>query len=342
MKKLFFFLLAVGLINAGAAQNVGIGTTTPNSKALVDISSINKGVLLPSMTTSQRLAITTPPNGLLVYDIDKDEFHHYTPGGWEPILNGNYWLRPITNRSRIANTADSVGIGTSAPTQRLDVNGNIRSRSDISADGDASITGNIGAGSMSTSGNLTVGGNGFFAGAITGNDDIIINNSAAILQLRNGSNVNTGFLQLSGNNVRLGTNSGNTTGNLVFRMNGNDRATINAAGDVDIDGKITRNAITGSANLLPLCFGTRLLSGTIVGSGNFTITNTSVGVYNITCSGIGSSSVAIVTPDHDGGVFNHTVTSHILPFGAGIEVLVYNASNTLSQGAFNFIVYQSN
>lgn len=331
MKKLFFFFFLLEAVVQLSAQNVGIGTTTPNSKALLELSSINKGVLLPSMTTSQRFAITSPPNGLLVYDTDKDEFHHYTPGGWTPILNGNYWLRPITNRNRIANTADSVGIGTSAPTQRLDVNGNIRSRSDILADGNASITGNIGAGSMSTSGNLTVGGNGSFAGIITGNDDIIINNSAAILQLRNGSNVNTGFLQLSGNNVRLGTNSGNATGNLVIRMNGNDRVTINPAGDVDIDGKLTRLAVTGNAPLLPVCFGQieGTAGGIINGTGNFTVTKTTAGVYLISSSLFTSTSVIIATPNQ-------------LPdaFGAGYSspgnMVVFSSSPNTS---FQFVVY---
>lgn len=331
MKKLFFFFFLLEAVVQLSAQNVGIGTTTPNSKALLDISSINKGILLPSMTTSQRLSITTPPNGLLVYDTDKDEFHHYTPGGWEPILNGNYWLRPITNRSRIANTADSVGIGTSTPTQRLDVNGNIRSRNDILADGDASITGNVGSGSMSTSGSLTVGGNAFFGGIITGNDDIIINNSAAILQLRNGSNVNTGFLQLSGNNVRLGTNSGNATGNLVFRMNGNDRVTINPAGDVDIDGKLTRQAVTGSAPLLPVCFGQidGVAGGIINGTGNFTVTKPNPGVYLISSPLFTSTSVIIATPNQLPDAFGAGYSS------PGNMVVISSSNNT----NFQFVVY---
>lgn len=331
MKKLFFFFFLLEAVVQLSAQNVGIGTTTPNSKALLDISSINKGILLPSMTTSQRLSITTPPNGLLVYDTDKDEFHHYTPGGWEPILNGNYWLRPITNRSRIANTADSVGIGTSTPTQRLDVNGNIRSRNDILSDGDASITGNVGSGSMSTSGSLTVGGNAFFGGIITGNDDIIINNSAAILQLRNGSNVNTGFLQLSGNNVRLGTNSGNATGNLVFRMNGNDRVTINPAGDVDIDGKLTRQAVTGSAPLLPVCFGQidGVAGGIINGTGNFTVTKPNPGVYLISSPLFTSTSVIIATPNQLPDAFGAGYSS------PGNMVVISSSNNT----NFQFVVY---
>jgi hypothetical protein len=109
-----------------AQQSVGIGTTTPNSNAILEIKSTTKGLLIPSMTTSQRFAITTPPAGLLVYDTDKDEFHHYDGSKWTAVLNGNYWIRPAASRNRISNAADSVGIGTNGPGERLQVNGNIK------------------------------------------------------------------------------------------------------------------------------------------------------------------------------------------------------------------------
>jgi hypothetical protein len=67
--------------------NVGIGTSVPNTDALLDINSTTKGVLLPRMTTTQRQAIPTPPNGLMVYDTDKNEFFHYNGVAWRTILN---------------------------------------------------------------------------------------------------------------------------------------------------------------------------------------------------------------------------------------------------------------
>ncbi|MBL7747066.1 MAG: hypothetical protein JNM19_06535 [Chitinophagaceae bacterium] len=106
--------------------NVGIGTDNPNTDALLHISSTNKGVLFPRMTTSQRIAITTPPDGLMVYDTDKDELHHYDGGNWRAIINSKYWSRPISNRNIVANTVDSVAIGTSLPAARLDVNGDFK------------------------------------------------------------------------------------------------------------------------------------------------------------------------------------------------------------------------
>ena len=112
MKQFLTLLLFVLSGQLLFAQNVGIGTNTPNSKAILDISSTTRGILTPRMTTLERLSITSPPNGLLVYDLDKNEFYHYTGTGWLAMLNGAYWTRPITNRNRISNNTDSVGIGT--------------------------------------------------------------------------------------------------------------------------------------------------------------------------------------------------------------------------------------
>jgi hypothetical protein len=61
-------LLFVGKINA---QAVGIGTATPNSSALLDVSSAGKGVLVPrvSLTALNDAAtIVTPATSLLVYN----------------------------------------------------------------------------------------------------------------------------------------------------------------------------------------------------------------------------------------------------------------------------------
>jgi hypothetical protein len=236
MKQLFFLFLLLSIIKNSSAQNVGIGTPTPNPSAALEIKSTNKGLLIPSMTTSQRLAIVTPANGLMVYDTDKNELYHYNGTNWRPILNGEYWSRGITSRDRIGNSTDSVGIGTLSPTERLDVNGNIRSRDDVLADGRVIATGTVTGSGLITSGGLTVGSSGLVGGNFTTNGDLstnsdfTINNAAATMQLKNGSGVNKGFFQLSGDDVRFGTNSGNTSGDVIVRMNGNNRFTFTEAG----------------------------------------------------------------------------------------------------------------
>lgn len=47
---LTFYLLL--FVFTSDAQNVGIGTTTPASSAILDLTSITKGLLMPRMTTA--------------------------------------------------------------------------------------------------------------------------------------------------------------------------------------------------------------------------------------------------------------------------------------------------
>lgn len=56
-----------GDVIMGINSKVGIGTATPASSAILDISSTTKGFLPPRMTQAQREAIDLPETGLLVY-----------------------------------------------------------------------------------------------------------------------------------------------------------------------------------------------------------------------------------------------------------------------------------
>ena len=48
---------------------VGIGTTSPNASALLDVSSTTKGFLPPRLTFMQRQTISTPAQGLMIMKI---------------------------------------------------------------------------------------------------------------------------------------------------------------------------------------------------------------------------------------------------------------------------------
>lgn len=66
-KKIFLLLFSLLFIGICHAQ-VGINTITPNASAALDIVSTTQGVLIPRMTSAQRLSITNPAPGLLIYD----------------------------------------------------------------------------------------------------------------------------------------------------------------------------------------------------------------------------------------------------------------------------------
>src|SRR5688572_27702221 len=76
-----------------AQSNVGIGTLTPNASALLEMQATDKGMLIPRMTSAQKLAIPAPATGLLIYQTDSlsptapSTFWYYTGTQWVPILS---------------------------------------------------------------------------------------------------------------------------------------------------------------------------------------------------------------------------------------------------------------
>ena len=78
-------------ISFNASAQVGIGTTTPDPSSMLDIQSPanDKGVLIPRMTDLQRLAISTPANGLLVFDTTTKSFWFYNVNIWKELVSSS-------------------------------------------------------------------------------------------------------------------------------------------------------------------------------------------------------------------------------------------------------------
>ncbi|MCK5833965.1 hypothetical protein KAH81_09900 [bacterium] len=62
--------------------NVGIGTALPNAAAILDVSSTTKGFLPPRMTCVQRDAISSPPEGLMIYNTVTNTIDYYDGADW--------------------------------------------------------------------------------------------------------------------------------------------------------------------------------------------------------------------------------------------------------------------
>lgn len=73
-----------------AQDNVGIGTTTPHSNSILDISSTDKGLLIPRMSTAERLGIgpIASAAGLLVYDVTDSNFWYWDGTQWVQVGSG--------------------------------------------------------------------------------------------------------------------------------------------------------------------------------------------------------------------------------------------------------------
>lgn len=72
----------------GSTDNVGIGTSTPNSSAKLDISSTKQGFLPPRMNDTEMNSISSPVDGLMVFNTDVNTICVYisSAGGWKRLL----------------------------------------------------------------------------------------------------------------------------------------------------------------------------------------------------------------------------------------------------------------
>jgi hypothetical protein len=77
---LFFVFIFLGLYDVDA--QVGIGTPTPLPSAVLEVNSSNKGMLIPRMLEVQKNAITSPAQGLLIYQTTPPVGFYYYNNGW--------------------------------------------------------------------------------------------------------------------------------------------------------------------------------------------------------------------------------------------------------------------
>jgi hypothetical protein len=85
-----FMLLYLLLSPNSFAQNVAVTDSTeyvPHESAMLDIQSNYKGMLVPRMDSSQRVNISNPATGLLVFDTEANGFFYYNGTDWLSLSN---------------------------------------------------------------------------------------------------------------------------------------------------------------------------------------------------------------------------------------------------------------
>lgn len=87
--KIFFLLFVLFIATSILQAQVGINNDNPDSSAMLDITSTDKGLLIPRMTEAQRLLIAIPAEGLLIYQTDLTSgFWFYNGTGWVLVKGG--------------------------------------------------------------------------------------------------------------------------------------------------------------------------------------------------------------------------------------------------------------
>lgn len=348
MKKILCLLLLVQSFAAYTQTSIGIGLgpATINANAVVDMSKSNKGLLIPRLSQIARLSINSPANALMVYDSTLNRTYQVQDGLWRYLINNTYWARSSVANKKQIYSLDSVGLGTSSPDARLEVNGNIKTRSALLADDDV-IAGNILTGDdITASGNIFIAGSASVQGNIVTQSSVVVNNANPIVQLKT-AGVNKGFIQTNGDDFRLGTNSGNNTGKTIIRMDGRDIISIDTSsgfkvliggsgGNITTGRKVTRQ-IGPTENMLPSLFGKVYGNNTQAWlSTGGSITNTATGTYEVytTSSRLSGRGSFIVTV---AGTAPLIATTEYIS-GVRFKVQIMNAlTGVFTNSDFNFI-----
>ncbi|MDH7462943.1 tail fiber domain-containing protein [Chitinophagaceae bacterium 26-R-25] len=262
--------LSVGKAHAQTGIAINDNNATADPSAMLDVSvsaTAKKGFLLPRMTTTQRDVIASPAKGLLIYvtNVDSLEINIGTPAspkwfafgngsstvsGWQ--LKGNTGTNIATDfvgtadnvdlafrtnnfeRLRISNLGN-VGIGVTAPAQKLDVNGAIKFSGPLMPNNDPGIA-------------------GYFLVSAGGAAPPVWFNAAGYAWLIDGNTVAT--------DKKFGTISNN---NLPFITNNIERMRITNAGFVGIGTTTPTNTLHVSAASNPLAL-TGVQNGVITDS----------------------------------------------------------------------------
>ena len=286
-KRLFLFQILCFVTYSSFCQSVGIGTTTPDPSAALDITATNKGLLMPRMNINSINAIANPAKGLLVFDSVANQLmvNVGTPGApsWQPVISnvsggGAAWN--LTGNAGI-NATQFIGTTDDQPL-RFRIN-NIRTGELHPTTGN--ISWGLRAGQSNTTGfsNIAIGTDALRVNTTIGNliaigDSALFNNTGT----DNGNHIGVGL-----SNLAIGHQSlfNNTTGQFNLAI-GEQSLFTNTTGPVNIaiGYQSLFSNTTGNSNT---AIGHQSLFSNITGDHN-----TATGFLSLEKNDIGSNNTA--------------------------------------------------
>jgi hypothetical protein len=88
MKKSYLIVITIFVFAFGHTNaQVGIGNVNPDASSILDVTSPDKGILVPRMDLSTRNSISSPAEGLLIYNTTDLGFNYYQ-SGWKDFSAG--------------------------------------------------------------------------------------------------------------------------------------------------------------------------------------------------------------------------------------------------------------
>ena len=232
-----------------AWSQVGIGTSTPDASAALELSATTKGFLPPRMTAAQRTAIATPATGLMVYQTDGTAgLYVYSGSAWIAqsdwysntgvpassfalVIPASITSSATANNGIGANALNALISGDNNVALGYDAAKNVSTGANNTAVGYSALSATTGSGNTalgrSTGTTNTSGSNNTFLGQSSNASANNLTNATAIgngaevtasntIQLGNGSvtNVNTSGTITTSSSVGIGTTSPNSAASL--------------------------------------------------------------------------------------------------------------------------------
>ena len=131
----------------GLNAQVGIGTSSPNAAAALDVVSTSKGLVPPRMTALQRNAISNPPQGLMLYCTDcgtDGQLQVYNGSEYTNVIGGSRLLTAGTDYYQIGGDIDGEAVNDySGEATALSADGTILAIGAPRNDGAAADAGHV-------------------------------------------------------------------------------------------------------------------------------------------------------------------------------------------------------
>lgn len=97
------------------AGNIGVGTSTPDPSSVADFTSGSRGLLIPRLTEEQRDSISSPANGLMIFNLNTNCINIFRQQSWWEIC-GNCLLpnAPVASSNSPVCDGDTLKLFASA------------------------------------------------------------------------------------------------------------------------------------------------------------------------------------------------------------------------------------
>ena len=298
MKRLILlYAIAILLgIRSFAQTGVAINSTgnDPDNSAMFDVSSTEKGILIPRMTEAQRTAIALPAKGLLVYQNDgSDGFYYYDGSEWTRLAGGT-----VTD---VNASAPIVSTGGTSPVISISA-ATTSTAGSMSAADKTRLDGMVSSQWTSSGSNIYFSSGNVGVGTATANAQLQLSNSVVnrkIVMWQNNNNDHQ-FYGLGVNSYTLRYQVPGTTDSHVFYAGASSTASgelfrIKGTGEVVLPALSTAGILMNDA--------TGLVSSSVGNSGQVLSTNGSGGIsWSTPYTGLTNFTESSFTYDSKTGV----------------------------------------